>query len=135
MIELLLLKLGVPQTLVKLVTTLAIIAAGIAVYYYVTNLQERLETTRVDLVEVSKNLEDYQTNTRKVFEEMTITAEEINRIRAEMDDKNEVFSKHDFGKLFKAKSGLMLNRINAGTIRVFREFESESGKDSLSKTP
>lgn len=134
MIELLLLKLGVPQIFVKLVITLAIIAVCIAGYYYVTHLQNKLDKTEKSLEIVSKNLEDYKLNAEQILKGLTVTAEDITRIQSEMDKTNEVYRKHDFQKLFEAKPGLVLNRINSGTQRVFRELESESGKSVVSTT-
>jgi len=104
-------------------------------YLYVTNLQEKVEfqageISKLEIANKSLTAERKQLETdlaeNKVNQE--ILNEELHKAREDKDKLIKLFSDHDFTRLVNKKPGLIENRINKGTDKVFKELEDISNE-------
>ena len=102
-------------------------------YRYVENLQQenRILASNNATLEASEaslklTLETTKLEIDRVNKERDELNDELNKAREKMQRMVKLFSDHDFANLVDKKPGLIQNRINKGTAKVFKEFEEES---------
>lgn len=105
-------------------------AAGCAVligYQYITGLQEtvRVSGEKIELLTKNIAIMELQTTTNRIATEQINT--EIATINSDLEAHSAIFKKHDWDKLFEAKSGLLLNKFNTGTAKLWVDIKAEAG--------
>lgn len=135
--------LGIPEGLAKIILIglvfLTIAGTIFAGYKYLTGLTDRVvaaETRANGAEKVANNTKEALTQVKeasdRTIKSITTLANDMTKVREELDEQTEIFEKHDFDYLFQQEPDLMLNRFNNGTIRVFKELETLSGSPDSS---
>lgn len=130
-------KFGLSEKLAKIVALVIIVGtiAGsiFAAYRYVSNTRDmmvaaKLEVaqTKQQLASVQESFDTYKADNEKMLADISTLNANIADIQNKVGEYNEIFKKHDWQKLFSAKTDLMLSKFNAGTKRVFMDVEAES---------
>lgn len=116
-----------PILIYKILAVLLIIGACFWYFKYSQNKIESLITikaqldTKVSTLEESLKVEREQK--AKQVEAITKLSKDNLKAQRELNEYLEVFKKHDFTKLAKAKPGLIEKIINEGTQNLFKEIE------------
>lgn len=118
-----------------LVVVLGLVGGSVyGAYYYYKDTQQRIQTLTENTakLETAKQMQDDTINAmiedREKFDELNkeLQAElaAANKYRDVLIDK---LRKHDLAKLSMKKPGLVEEKINAGTTKLFRSLETMSG--------
>ena len=118
-----------------LVVVLGLVGGSVyGAYYYYKDTQQRIQmlTENTAKLETAKQMQDDTINAmiedREKFDELNkeLQAElaAANKYRDVLIDK---LRKHDLAKLSMKKPGLVEEKINAGTTKLFRSLETMSG--------
>jgi len=117
---------------------IAIVTIGLIIwfgYLYVTNLQDKVEFQAGEITKLetaNKTLtaerEQLETDLAENKVNQGILNEELHKAREDKDKLIKLFSDHDFTNLVNKKPGLIENRINKGTDKVFKELEDISNE-------
>lgn len=113
--------------LVYAIGIILLITSALGYYKYTTNKIQKLEEDVIlykELNESSQNiiieLKEYSL---KQSTELQILHKKQKEIRTESKEREVIFSKHNLEKLAQKKPGLIQDRINSGSRRVFKELE------------
>ena len=104
-------------------------------YKYITGLQEKVEFQAGEISKLelaNKSLTDereqLKLNLAKNQQDLTKLNEDLVKARTDKEKLIKLFSDHDFAELVKKKPGLIENKINKATEKVFKELEDISSE-------
>lgn len=113
--------------LVYAVVIILLITSALGYYKYTTNKIQKLEESVLlykDLNESSQNtINELKEYSLKQTTELQTLHKKQKEIRTESKEREVIFSKHNLEKLAQKKPGLIQDRINSGSKRVFKELE------------
>ena len=123
-----------------IVGLVAIVSVVGVAYWHYTGLLSTIEELKVSNAELGLSVQIQETHItqqkealatwaksqedlKKKYQELSRMAQEASKETRRLHD---IFSKHDLGKLASKKPGLIQNRVNSGTVNLFRMFECET---------
>lgn len=126
------------MNLVKYIPYIFIVGSILGVlttgYFYVTNLQKQRDSAIMESQQYKQAAETNEQTINSLLRDIELINQERNRVYEEfVQSENRVrelsdkLSQHDLGILALQRPNLIENRINRGTIDVFRCFEILSG--------
>lgn len=102
-------------------------------YTYVTNLQDEVKFQAEEIVKfetanetLTAERDQLKTDLVENAEDTEVLHQELRDARTEKEALILLFSDHDFTNLVNKKPGLIQNRINKGTDKVFQELQDIS---------
>lgn len=115
----------------KLLGASAVFAIIGLAYLHYKNMQdtivaqaEEISTQQIVIKEKGIEVASLNNSIVSITANQSLLAEENQRWRKRAQRTRDIFENHDFGNLFMKKPGLIINRINKGTGKVFEEMES-----------
>jgi hypothetical protein len=124
----------------KLKLILSLIFSGLIIgvltlgYFYVTNLKQERDTALIESSQYKFAAEKNKETIESLLRDIELSTEERNRVYQQFTNASnrvrileDKLSRHDLGVLAASKPALVENRVNRGTLDVFRCFEILSG--------
>lgn len=126
-----------PYVFLVLLLTLGGVGAG--GYFYISDLQERVETLKENNAKLEMAFETQKAEYENLQNDFALQTESLNElatakaeIQNEMNRYLDIFKRHDLTKLAAAKPGLIETLVNEGTKDVFDSIEKDSAAVSNS---
>lgn len=142
--------MGISTKLIAAGVVVAIVGGAVWLgYKHYTGMQEEIQRLQVERAELRASnalqkdaidrqgdaLKEWQANQEKLVKQMQDLKDVTERSSKEVKRLNDIFAKHDLGKLSKHKPGLIEKRINSGTAGALRMLECSTGKASSCPEP
>lgn len=122
---------------IKIVIMLGIVATLGFGYMFIQNLVEDNKQLAIKVNKLNTNIQVLGVINKKIntnYETSSYNIEKVNKeisaLRSSKVDLEKRLAKHDLQKLSVQKPGLITNRINRATARVFQRIEAASGNSS-----
>jgi hypothetical protein len=124
-----------PTWAIQLIFIAALIGGG---YFYYTTTQAKIARQQETIITLEMANEINESTISSLTRAIKFNAEEYSALLKKLQTSDDykdsllkIFGEHDLTRLSVAKPGLIENRINAGTRKVFDDIESITTPDGL----